>query len=232
MSGLRRSWNSLFRRPWAPSTFPNEGFVSISADAKIEEETFPDYNASHFYLVRIGEILRDRYQIVRKLGFGGTSTVWLARDLSEPATGPLGTCRPEKQVLSESGQWTAGVPIPESTPFEARETALTEGNTEDREAFLRLMRKMIQWEPEKCAVSGCSRAITPRPGREGFGLCDVVRVSSSSSSSSSSSTATETQLKLDGDFRDLPEAFRDCFDWFVAQNQFWIIGYRKSNNRY
>lgn len=81
MSGLRRSWNSLFRRSWAPLTFPNEGFVSISADAKIEEETLPDYNASHFYPVRIGEILRDRYQTVGKLGFGYTSTVWLARDL-------------------------------------------------------------------------------------------------------------------------------------------------------
>lgn len=31
---------------------------------------------------------------------------------------------------------------------------------------------MILWT----AVSGCSRAITPRPGRKGFGLCDVVRV--------------------------------------------------------
>lgn len=50
---------------------------------------------------------------------------------------------------STLGQWTAGIPIPESTPFEARETALIEGNAEDREAFLRLMRKMIQWEPEK-----------------------------------------------------------------------------------
>ncbi|KAH0195990.1 kinase-like protein, partial [Aureobasidium melanogenum] len=83
MSGLRRFWNSLFRRPWAPLTFPNEGFVSISADAEIEEETLPDYATSHFYPVRIGEILRDRCQIVGKLGFGGTSTVWLARDLSE-----------------------------------------------------------------------------------------------------------------------------------------------------
>ncbi|KAG9891634.1 hypothetical protein KCU94_g14273, partial [Aureobasidium melanogenum] len=71
------------RRLWTPLTFPNEGFVSISADAKIEEETLPAYNASHFYPVRIGEILRDRYQIVGKLGFGGTSAVWLARDLSE-----------------------------------------------------------------------------------------------------------------------------------------------------
>lgn len=28
----------------------------------------------------MGEILRNRYQVVGKLGFGSTSTVWLARD--------------------------------------------------------------------------------------------------------------------------------------------------------
>ncbi|KAI5196597.1 hypothetical protein E4T39_07725 [Aureobasidium subglaciale] len=81
MAVLRRSWRSLLGRTWGPLTFPNKGFISISADTKIEEETLPDYVASHFYPVRIGEILRDRYQIVGKLGFGGTSTVWLARDL-------------------------------------------------------------------------------------------------------------------------------------------------------
>ncbi|KAK6005948.1 hypothetical protein QM012_007590 [Aureobasidium pullulans] len=83
MSVLRRSVKSLFRRPWAPLTFPNEGFIPIPADIKVEEETLPDYVASHSYPVRLGEIFRDEYQIVGKLGYVGTSTVWLARDLSE-----------------------------------------------------------------------------------------------------------------------------------------------------
>ncbi|KAL6363252.1 hypothetical protein LRP88_02662 [Fusarium phalaenopsidis] len=48
---------------------------------QVEEERLPDYIASRFYPARIGEVLRDRYQIVGKLGFGTTSTVWLARDL-------------------------------------------------------------------------------------------------------------------------------------------------------
>jgi len=47
----------------------------------MEEELFPDYMPSRYYPVRIGEVLRDRYQIVGKLGFGASSTVWLARDL-------------------------------------------------------------------------------------------------------------------------------------------------------
>lgn len=55
--------------------------MSIPLHEKIEEELFPDYLASRYYPVRIGEILKNRYQIVGKLGFGASSTVWLARDL-------------------------------------------------------------------------------------------------------------------------------------------------------
>ncbi|KAH9885146.1 serine threonine protein kinase, CMGC group [Xylariomycetidae sp. FL2044] len=69
------------RRAWKPLTFSNPNFTRIPIDAKIEEELFPDYIASRYYPVRIGEVLSNRYQIVGKLGFGATSTVWLARDL-------------------------------------------------------------------------------------------------------------------------------------------------------
>ncbi|KAJ8126260.1 hypothetical protein O1611_g7378 [Lasiodiplodia mahajangana] len=68
--------------PWKPITFSNSNFLRIPADQKIEEENLPDYRASRFYPTYIGEVLRDRYQIVGKLGFGASSTVWLARDLS------------------------------------------------------------------------------------------------------------------------------------------------------
>ncbi|KAJ5903916.1 hypothetical protein N7504_006299, partial [Penicillium tannophilum] len=47
----------------------------------IEEETIPGYVAARYYPTRIGEILKDRYQVVGKLGFGASSTVWLARDM-------------------------------------------------------------------------------------------------------------------------------------------------------
>ncbi|KAF7548878.1 hypothetical protein G7Z17_g6771 [Cylindrodendrum hubeiense] len=68
-------------RIWKPLTFSNPNFTRIALGEKLEEELFPDYIASRYYPVRIGEVLRDRYQIVGKLGFGASSTVWLARDL-------------------------------------------------------------------------------------------------------------------------------------------------------
>lgn len=47
----------------------------------------PDYVASRYYPARIGEIFKDRYQIVGKLGFGASSTVWLARDMKRGSHG-------------------------------------------------------------------------------------------------------------------------------------------------
>lgn len=53
----------------------------------IEELAEPWYkydktkNARVFYPIRIGEVLVQRYVIEHKLGHGGSSTVWMARDL-------------------------------------------------------------------------------------------------------------------------------------------------------
>jgi len=89
MSLVNRAWRSFFGRAWKPLVFHGDGLVPLSADRKVEEETLPDYIASRYYPVRIGEILRDRYQVVGKLGFGATSTVWLARDLRYVAFSPF-----------------------------------------------------------------------------------------------------------------------------------------------
>ncbi|KLJ06353.1 hypothetical protein EMPG_10241 [Blastomyces silverae] len=43
-------------------------------------EPLEDYVPGGYHPIMIGDILRDRYRIVDKLGFGGYSTVWLARD--------------------------------------------------------------------------------------------------------------------------------------------------------
>lgn len=80
---LRSLLHSLPRlgRRWTPLNFTNTNFVQLSAIEAIEEETIPGYVAGRYYPTRIGEILKDRYQIVGKLGFGASSTVWLARDM-------------------------------------------------------------------------------------------------------------------------------------------------------
>ncbi|KAJ5969992.1 hypothetical protein N7501_006240 [Penicillium viridicatum] len=75
-----RSLPQLGRR-WKPLNFSNPNFVRIPEWHKIEEETLPDYIASQYYPTRIGEVIKERYQIIGKLGFGSTSTVWLARDI-------------------------------------------------------------------------------------------------------------------------------------------------------
>lgn len=62
-------------------TFPREGFEKLPVDEAVEEETVPEYEAAKFYPVRLGEVFCSRYQVVAKLGFGTSSTVWLCRDL-------------------------------------------------------------------------------------------------------------------------------------------------------
>lgn len=64
-----------------PRSFPTTGFKIIDNDQKVEEEELPDYRADRFYPVRLGEVFHGRYQAVTKLGFGSSSTIWLARDL-------------------------------------------------------------------------------------------------------------------------------------------------------
>jgi hypothetical protein len=46
-----------------------------------EEENFLDYRPGGFHPVALGDTLKDgRYKIHHKLGYGGFSTVWVARD--------------------------------------------------------------------------------------------------------------------------------------------------------
>ncbi|CAG8409174.1 unnamed protein product [Penicillium salamii] len=54
---------------------------------------------------------------------------------------------PSFQPVSDFlGNFCAGIPVQEHTPLEKRETTL-EG--QEKERFLCLVRKMLQWEPEK-----------------------------------------------------------------------------------
>lgn len=83
MPFISRAWSRLGRPrpPLRPRVFANPNFVRIPPDSKVDEETLPDYLPARYYPVRIGEVFVDRYQVVGKLGFGASSTVWLAHDL-------------------------------------------------------------------------------------------------------------------------------------------------------
>jgi serine/threonine-protein kinase SRPK3 len=65
----------------SPHLFPTSGFEVIEPSLQVEEEKLPTYDRTNYYPMRIGDIVDGHYQVVAKLGYGGTSTVWLARDL-------------------------------------------------------------------------------------------------------------------------------------------------------
>lgn len=67
--------------PGEPRSFPTTGAKLIDQDQKVEEKELSDFVADRFYPVRLGEVFQGRYQAVTKLGFGNSSTIWLARDL-------------------------------------------------------------------------------------------------------------------------------------------------------
>ncbi|PKX99962.1 CMGC protein kinase [Aspergillus campestris IBT 28561] len=65
--------------------WPSNASAFSTADhhtsVEIEEESLPNYHPNKYYPVRLGEVLNNRYQILAKLGYGVTSTVWFGRDL-------------------------------------------------------------------------------------------------------------------------------------------------------
>ncbi|GAA6048848.1 hypothetical protein JCM3770_003650 [Rhodotorula araucariae] len=62
-----------------PSSTTSISFESVLTD---EEEKLSDYEPGGYHPVRVGDVYgpKDRYVVVRKLGWGHFSTVWLARD--------------------------------------------------------------------------------------------------------------------------------------------------------
>jgi hypothetical protein len=79
LSHLRRPALSM-RMP--ATTIAYRPISTVMRPGPLEEELLPYYNAEHFYHVQTGEIFNHRYQTIAKLGFGSSSTVWLARDLN------------------------------------------------------------------------------------------------------------------------------------------------------
>ncbi|OQD60225.1 hypothetical protein PENPOL_c026G10422 [Penicillium polonicum] len=66
--------------PSKPRVFPRSGWDIIDPSIPIEEESIPTYRPEKFYPVYIGEVFNRRYQVLGKLGYGSSATVWLGRD--------------------------------------------------------------------------------------------------------------------------------------------------------
>ena len=89
VASLRRAMTSssestpLLSGPTPPTTAGSTSASSMPADQleRIDEETLPDYEGTVYYPAAVGQLLRNRYRVLGKLGFGAYSTVWLCRDL-------------------------------------------------------------------------------------------------------------------------------------------------------
>jgi hypothetical protein len=78
---IRMALRSLIR--WSPCKAPAVPAKGLPAAEPADEERTPSFNQKYFYPARLEEVLNNRYQIAVKLGFGTSSTVWLARDLHQ-----------------------------------------------------------------------------------------------------------------------------------------------------
>ncbi|QDS73271.1 hypothetical protein FKW77_004841 [Venturia effusa] len=69
--------------PWSRRSFTHETNTPIllPLDILIEEELIPGYDALHFYHPNPGDILDGRFELKAKIGWGSTSTVWLAQNV-------------------------------------------------------------------------------------------------------------------------------------------------------
>ena len=82
MAAIVRWARTLIRRaPSPPIRFTNTNYEIVDASEKLEEETYSDYQTGKYCPVRIGDVFASKYQVVGKLGYGVSSTVWLARNL-------------------------------------------------------------------------------------------------------------------------------------------------------
>lgn len=71
---------SRLRSQFAPTSSPQP--ESIPADVLVDEEIVPGYDWKAFYPAHTGELLDNRYELKVKVGWGSSSTVWLAEDVS------------------------------------------------------------------------------------------------------------------------------------------------------
>lgn len=87
-------------RPPSPARkFPSSGFHNFSKFRRIEEENYSWYSTKNFYPVHIGELIRERYQVITKLGYGTSSTSWLCRDLRSVKSPERKISKPTKLIL-------------------------------------------------------------------------------------------------------------------------------------
>ncbi|OCK87907.1 uncharacterized protein K441DRAFT_709141 [Cenococcum geophilum 1.58] len=77
MAGLLKWGKSILQRaPSPPLRFLTTGFKVFAPSEILDKERFEEFKLGRYYLVNIGEVFDSKYQVIGKLGFGVTSTVY------------------------------------------------------------------------------------------------------------------------------------------------------------
>lgn len=63
--------------------YPDSPESSLYESEDEEQEDVTQYRRGGYHPIHLGDILHERYRVVRKIGWGHFSTVWLCRDLVE-----------------------------------------------------------------------------------------------------------------------------------------------------
>ncbi|KAI7349594.1 protein kinase [Hortaea werneckii] len=85
-----------------PTTRQDGSSDVILLQNPVEEETVPNYDPARFFPVHLGAVLRSRYHVVAKLGFGTSSTVWLCRDEQKCKLVAVKICTCDGETTQES----------------------------------------------------------------------------------------------------------------------------------
>lgn len=80
-SVLNRARNAIRKTASPPKRFDQSHAPMLNSSETLEEEDLPGYSPHHYFPVKIADVYDERYQMLSKLGYGVTSTVWLCRDM-------------------------------------------------------------------------------------------------------------------------------------------------------
>ncbi|KAG6847141.1 hypothetical protein H0H93_009902, partial [Arthromyces matolae] len=88
---------------WESIDYSDAVVPTLDPSVPLEEEMLDEYIADRYYPVVSGDVFNSRYQVIQKMGYGVTSTVWLARDLQERCHVALKICINDPSLLVNTG---------------------------------------------------------------------------------------------------------------------------------
>ncbi|KAF9471817.1 kinase-like protein [Pholiota conissans] len=104
LSGL---WNALRGRPTEPRNQALTPSAPLSIIIRHNDNSEPQYRyePGGYHLLRPGEVYNQRYEVIRKLGWGSYSTVWLVKDKRDQSLAAMKVLVGDMTIADKKGDW-------------------------------------------------------------------------------------------------------------------------------